>query len=79
MPVDPKAIFLGEVGLSGEVRGCSQVDKRIKEASRLGFDVAMLPQKNIGRDSKGLGSALVAVETLRAAVDKALLTPRSES
>ncbi|MES2462714.1 MAG: DNA repair protein RadA [Armatimonadota bacterium] len=79
MPVDPKAIFLGEVGLSGEVRGCSQIEKRIKEASRLGFDVAMLPQKNIGRDSKGLGSALVAVDTLRAAVDKALLTPRGES
>ena len=78
MPVDPKSIFLGEVGLSGEVRGCSQVDKRIKEAARLGFDVAMLPQKNIGRDSKGLGAALVAVDTLRAAVDKALLAPRGD-
>lgn len=76
MPVDPKAVFLGEIGLAGEVRGCSQVDKRIREASRLGFDVALLAQKNIGRDSKGQGIALVGVDTVRCAVEKALLTPR---
>ncbi|HVK05335.1 MAG TPA: DNA repair protein RadA [Armatimonadaceae bacterium] len=75
MPVDPKAVFLGEIGLAGEVRGCSQVEKRLKESSRLGFDIAMLPQKNIGRDSKGQGIALIGIDSLRSAVDKALLSP----
>src|SRR5207237_10536069 len=50
MPVDPKAVFLGEIGHAGEVRGCSQIEKRMKEASRLGFDMALIPGKNAGRD-----------------------------
>ncbi len=29
--------FAGEVGLSGEIRPVSQIDRRVKEASRLGF------------------------------------------
>ena len=72
MPVDPQAMFLGEIGLSGEVRGCSQIEKRLKEAARLGFVWAMVPQRNIGRDSKGVGIAPLGVDSVRAAVEKAL-------
>ncbi len=75
MPVDPKAVFLGEIGLSGEVRGCSQIDKRLKEAARLGFDMALIPGKNIGRDAKGSGIAFLGVDGLREAVDKSLISP----
>lgn len=35
--VPDKAIFLGEVGLLGEIRKVSYLEKRIKEAKRLGF------------------------------------------
>lgn len=73
MPVDPNAIFLGEIGLAGEVRGCSQIEKRLKEAKRLGFDMGFLPKKNIGKDSKATGMALLGVDSLRDAVDKSLL------
>lgn len=75
MPVDPKAVFLGEIGLSGEVRGCSQIDKRLKEAARLGFDMALIPGKNVGRDAKGSGIAFLGVDALREAVDKSLISP----
>ncbi len=37
VPVPKQTLILGEVGLSGEVRTVSQIDKRIKEAERLGF------------------------------------------
>lgn len=38
--------FAGEVGLSGEVRGVSKVDLRIKEAAKLGFEKIILSHKN---------------------------------
>jgi DNA repair protein RadA/Sms len=46
MPVDPKVVIIGEIGLAGEVRGVSQAEKRIKEASRLGFERAIIPSHN---------------------------------
>jgi DNA repair protein RadA/Sms len=36
-PLPPKTVFIGEVGLLGEVRNVSYLDRRIKEAKRLGF------------------------------------------
>ncbi|MGC0372015.1 MAG: hypothetical protein DGJ47_000719 [Rickettsiaceae bacterium] len=37
IPLPNNSIFFGEVGLSGEVRKVSQMEARIKEASKLGF------------------------------------------
>lgn len=37
-----KTIFLGELGLSGEVRAVSQTNKRLKEAARLGYKKAVV-------------------------------------
>ncbi len=72
MPVDPGAVFLGEIGLSGEVRGCSQIEKRLKEAHRLGFASAVVAQKNVGKDAKSVGIKVSGVDSLKAAVDGAL-------
>jgi DNA repair protein RadA/Sms len=35
---------MGEVGLNGELRGVSQVDRRIAEAVRLGFKSCLVPR-----------------------------------
>jgi DNA repair protein RadA/Sms len=37
-------IFIGELGLTGEVRRVSQVDVRLNEAKKLGFKCAVVPQ-----------------------------------
>jgi DNA repair protein RadA/Sms len=37
-------VVFGEIGLSGEVRAVSQMDARLKEASKLGFDRALTPR-----------------------------------
>lgn len=36
-PLPEKTVFIGEVGLLGEIRSVSYLDRRIKEAQRLGF------------------------------------------
>ena len=43
-PVDPKICALGEVGLLGEIRMVGQLDKRLKEARRLGFTQNLTPK-----------------------------------
>jgi DNA repair protein RadA/Sms len=42
-PLPPGWIFFGEVGLTGEVRGVSQAERRLQEAARLGFTGAVVP------------------------------------
>jgi DNA repair protein RadA/Sms len=37
--------FIGEVGLSGEIRSVSQIDKREKEAKKLGFKKIITPKQ----------------------------------
>jgi len=44
-PLD--TIVMGEVGLTGELRSITQVDIRLREAERLGFQSALIPQYNL--------------------------------
>ncbi|NQU99779.1 MAG: DNA repair protein RadA [Parcubacteria group bacterium] len=67
--VDPKMVAIGEVGLTGEVRTVSQIDKRVSEAFNLGFEKALVPNVDV-KNSKG---ELIKVETVREAIKKALL------
>jgi len=43
-PVDRMSVVIGEIGLSGELRSVNQLDRRINEASRLGFSRMIVPQ-----------------------------------
>lgn len=43
-PIPKETIFFGEIGLSGEIRPVSQQDARLKEAYKLGFKTAFIPQ-----------------------------------
>lgn len=42
IPLPLNSVFFGEVSLSGEVRPVSQINTRISEAKRLGFDMIVL-------------------------------------
>jgi DNA repair protein RadA/Sms len=44
--VDTSTVFFGEVGLTGEVRSVSQMDKRITESHRMGFKRCIVPKLN---------------------------------
>ncbi|QWW19865.1 DNA repair protein RadA [Schaalia sp. 19OD2882] len=41
--VDANTVAIGEVGLTGEVRSCTGVEQRLREAARLGFRHALVP------------------------------------
>jgi DNA repair protein RadA/Sms len=53
IPIPPKSAFLGEVGLSGEVRNVGQIGLRLKELQALGVEKVILPiaGKNEWKDS----------------------------
>jgi len=43
-PINPQTIVLGEVGLTGEIRRVSQIQERVKEAARMGFNRCIMPK-----------------------------------
>jgi len=45
VPVPPEAVVFGEVGLAGEARPVTHTDTRLKEAAKLGFSRAIVPQR----------------------------------
>ena len=47
IPTDTAAVLIGEVGLGGEIRTVSQLEPRLKEAAKLGFDRAVVPKNNL--------------------------------
>jgi DNA repair protein RadA/Sms len=42
----PKIALIGEIGLTGEIRGVSQIEQRIREAEKLGFEGCIIPKVN---------------------------------
>ena len=46
LPIDKYTVVLGEVGLTGEIRSVNLIDKRLKEAEKLGFKKCIIPKSN---------------------------------
>ncbi|MDD5477597.1 MAG: DNA repair protein RadA [Candidatus Omnitrophica bacterium] len=66
----PRAVVLGEVGLSGEIRSISQVLTRINEAQKLGFKHCVLPKNSIKNlKLKSSDMEIIPVSTLKEALD----------
>jgi DNA repair protein RadA/Sms len=66
-PIASNVVLLGEIGLSGELRSVSQVDRRISEAAKLGFTSAVLP--SVSQASAPSGGTLVPARSLADVVD----------
>ena len=45
-PIPKDMIIIGEVGLTGEVRRINAIEKRLKEAEKLGFKSCIIPESN---------------------------------
>ena len=63
-PLNHQAVFVGEVGLTGEVRGVSRLDMRLREAVKLGFTQAVLPRTDVKRHGPAEGLELVGVSSV---------------
>ena len=69
VPADTGTVLIGEIGLGGEVRTVTQLQPRLKEAAKLGFERAVVPKNNL----KGLNTPseleVTGVKRLREALD----------
>ena len=62
LPAD--MVFIGEVGLGGELRGVSQLEKRLNEAAKLGFKSAFVPKQSLRSVKVPDGFAAYGIRTL---------------
>jgi DNA repair protein RadA/Sms len=66
-PIEGKTVAMGEIGLGGEVRPVSQVERRIAEARSLGFERCLVARSNLKGLKKLDGMEVVGVGGLEAA------------
>ncbi len=73
IPLKNKTVMIGEVGLSGEIRAADNLEKRLKEAQKLGFEYAIIPKvnKNIAQKIEKLQIKTIQVTKLTDAIIQA--------
>lgn len=47
IPVNRRMAFVGEIGLSGEIRTVTRIEQRVEEAQKLGFETIIIPTGNL--------------------------------
>lgn len=74
VPLDQGMVAVGEVGLLGELRPVGQLERRLSEAERLGFERCILPAADLRRlgqkraSSEAQGMVLTGAETVAEAI-----------
>ena len=69
-PIDSRLVAIGEIGLSGELRSVSQVERRLSEARRLGFDKAVISASSAGRGTTNVsGLRVIRADTVAEAIE----------
>lgn len=70
--VDSTAVAVGEIGLGGEIRTIGHIEKRVQEASKLGFKKIILPAGNV-KGIKPIDSIkIIGVERIEQAIEELL-------
>lgn len=69
---DPKECYIGELGLTGEIRRVDRIEQRIREATKLGFSRVIVPKHNLDGLKMDFDIDVVGVTTIREALKVAL-------
>lgn len=64
----PDDCFIGELGLTGEIRRVTRIDQRISEAAKLGFKRVFIPQNNLNGLELPTNIDVVGVKTISEAL-----------
>ncbi len=72
VPVDSQAVAVGEIGLGGEIRTISQIEKRLAEARKLGFKRAIIPKNNLKGIKTNGDIDVVEVDSVDEAIGKVI-------
>jgi DNA repair protein RadA/Sms len=70
MQLKKNAAVFGEIGLSGEVRHVPQIEKRVAEAKKLGFETAIGPKQTSGKKIAFLHGVSTVREALNTFLEK---------
>ena len=68
-PLPAKLIVFGEIGLAGEIRPAPRGQERLKEAAKLGFTRALIPEANKPKQAI-TGMEIIAVRRVEEAVER---------
>ncbi|WP_225744955.1 DNA repair protein RadA [Marinilactibacillus sp. Marseille-P9653] len=63
--------FIGEIGLTGEVRRVSKIEQRVNEAAKLGFKRIFVPKNNLDGWTFPKGIELIGCSTISEVIKKA--------
>ncbi len=68
-PISKELVAVGEVGLTGEIRSVSQIEKRVKEAERMGFTEILVPNGSLKQIKYKGKIKITPVKTIKEAID----------
>jgi len=64
LPTNPQEAFIGEIGLTGEIRRVTRIEQRINEAAKLGFTKIYAPKNSLHGMKIPEGIQVVGVTTV---------------
>ena len=71
VPLEADTVFIGEIGLAGELRMPSQIQVRLREAQKLGFRKAIIPHSNRKLEEMPKGIEVIEARSIYQAMEKA--------
>ena len=63
-PLPLKTCFVGEVGLSGEIRAVNRIEQRIAEAEKMGLETIFIPKANL-KGSTTFGQSHIQIQPVQ--------------
>jgi len=70
IPLNREIALVGEIGLTGEVRGISHIEKRLSEACRLGFKRILIPAVNLKKLEIPADTEIIGIRTVNQLMEK---------
>ena len=72
IPIPTDLVAIGEVGLTGEVRSVNMIEKRLKEAEKMGFKKCIIPENNKKLLKEKLKLDIIGVRNIDDVISKIL-------
>jgi DNA repair protein RadA/Sms len=73
VPLDSQTVAIGEIGLGGEIRSVSHIEKRMSEAEKLGFKRVLIPKSNLRSAKTPSNMEVVEVQSVDRALELVLM------
>ena len=70
LPLPKDMVAIGEVGLTGEIRAVNMIEKRVKEAEKMGFKTCIIPESNKKLLKDNFKMDIIGVRTINEAMQK---------